>query len=187
MIKRLFVLFFSVTCLFLYCSCAHSNKDDPMSSTTYNGITTSVTTGIEGSSAYVGMTYNEFVEKYVDISYEQYWQYVFFVNSSGNNVVVKFSGDGKKIEKLASYTAVLPKAEDFSSLQKDMTIFDVVEKVGLPFRSATFGLQTLDFKSSNDEIFRINLKNNIEDNSIRVIEVCQIDDNNGEIIKTIVS
>ena len=186
MMKRLLAIFCLISCLVLYCSCDYSNKGDPTSSTTYNGITTSVTTGIEGSSAYVGMTYDEFVEKHIDISYEQYWQYVFFVNSDGNSAVIKFSGDGKKIEKIASYAAVSPKAEDFSSLQTDMTIFDVVEKVGLPFRSVTSGLQTLDFKASNDEMFRINWKNNIEDNSIRVVEVCKIDGETGEIIEKIV-
>lgn len=185
-----FLIIISLALIFTCCCACNKQPGEGKNpiTTNDNDVTTSSSeVNDKTSSIYVGMTYDEFVEKHSDTSYQQYSRYIFFVNSNGENVVIKFSGDGKRIEKFEKYTAVSPKSDDFYSLKKEMTIFEVVKKVGAPFRSVTSGLFTLDFKSSTGEIYRINWSDNNKENTIKLIEVSQIDDKNHEIIKTIIS
>ena len=85
----------------------------------------------------------------------QYGPYCFFKNSDGNAVVIKYyDHDLKIIERAERYPAThLPSVSDFEQVKEGMDMFEVVELVGLPARSVTFGLVSLDFLTASQDIF----------------------------------
>ena len=103
----------------------------------------------------VGMTYDEFSALMQDKSVFYYGLCAFF-EYEGKNVVVGFDGDDRKVIKKEVYADVgTAPASAFEAILPGMTVYEVVQLVGLPFRSATFGLSTLDFLCDNGDIYRV--------------------------------
>lgn len=99
-----------------------------------------------------GMTYEEFSAFVQDVSVFRYGKYAFF-EYEDKNIVVEFS-DKMKVVRKEVYADVGEVPESaFEAIQPGMTVYEVVQLVGLPFRSTTFGLSTLDFLCENGDIF----------------------------------
>lgn len=87
-----------------------------------------------------------------------YKGYGFFKDEAGNSVVIEYqySSDGKtRIVAGGKYyfTVPLPSVSDFEKVKEGMNIFEVVELVGLPVRSTTFGMTSLDFLTASEDIY----------------------------------
>ena len=87
-----------------------------------------------------------------------YGGYGFFKDQAGNSVVVeyRYSSDGKnRIVGGGKYylAAPLPSVSDFERVKEGMDIFEVVELVGLPVRSSTFGMTSLDFLTASENTY----------------------------------
>ena len=99
-----------------------------------------------------GMTYEEFSALMQDVSVFEYGMCAFF-EYENKNVVVGF-GDDTKVIRIEVYADVGEVPESaFEAIQPGMTVYEVVQLVGLPFRSTTFGLSTLDFLCENGDVF----------------------------------
>lgn len=99
-----------------------------------------------------GMTYEEFSAFVQDVSVFRYGKYAFF-EYEDKNIVVEFS-DKMKVVRKEVYADVGEVPESaFEAIQPGMTVYEVVQLVGLPFRSTTFGLSTLDFLCENGDVF----------------------------------
>ncbi len=114
-----------------------------------------------------GMTYDDVLS--VQEGCIPYQNYVFYRNSEGNNVVCKFNEDTQLLDEIMEFSLVEPTMESFSGIRKGMTVADVVKTVGLPIRSATFGLATLDFNCTDGTVYRISW-----DIDMKVIEVKKV-------------
>lgn len=96
----------------------------------------------------VGMSGAEFRETVPDDARFDYLEYSFFNDDKGNNCVVRFDkyGDGSIAElRIFPSKSTDVSAESFASINEGMTLFEVVEKVGLPTGTATFGFASLVF------------------------------------------
>jgi len=110
--------------------------------------------GNKSKKIYVGMPYEDYLKLMKKESVLELCSYV-FIKDGNNNVVVKFDADSEKVETIRFFTKKSVSSEDFSTITSGMNMFEVVEKVGLPFRSITFGLTTLDFLAEHNNIYRI--------------------------------
>ena len=115
-----------------------------------------------GRTAYdevsVGMTYDEF-ESFMDgKDVFAYGRYAFWRDENGDEFVVEFSGKEFKVNRMRSFSrqGVKPTSEDFENIIAGMGIFEVVERVGIPFRSVTSGFTTFDFLADDGTVYRIN-------------------------------
>lgn len=96
----------------------------------------------------VGMSRTKFGEIVPEVVRFDYLEYSFFADDNGNNCVVRFdkSGDGSIAEvRIFPSKSTDVSAESFASIHEGMTLFEVVEKVGLPTGTATFGFASLVF------------------------------------------
>lgn len=143
-----------IVILFLFCSigmlssCVSSNGDNNIA---------------------IGMTYDEVLSLQSDMKYLIHRNYMFYVDSDGKNIVVEFGNETYLVEKIEDFQTVAAEQDSFSSITEGMTVFDVVEKVGLPLRCTTSGLSTLDFQSMDGSMFRI-----LWDENMKVIEVTKV-------------
>ena len=79
-----------------------------------------------------------------------YCGYLFF-SYNGANVVAQTDADGKTLKKVEKYEMVTPDDAAFDNLEEGMTVFDLVEKVGLPKGSYTSGMISLFFETNDGE------------------------------------
>ena len=119
----------------------------------------------------LGMTYDDIAWTDGDPRFQQYFNYLFCETSDGKNMVAEFGRESQIIEKIEVFPAVQPESEAFSAIQEGMNLFDVVEKVGIPTDSVTFGLATLNFESADGSVFCITF----DYSQMSVIDVCQVD------------
>ena len=161
--------------LFLFCSCIKTNTLSNQTTTTQVEIcstqdthNTQFTTGgivdvdehvCENCNTIVGMEKEDFeifVEKY-DVF--RYMKWMFWKDENGNHCIAELSSDYKTINKAHFFlnTQIIPTKENFESITYGMDMFDVVEKVGIPFRSVTSGLATLDFLADDGTVYRVNI------------------------------
>ena len=119
----------------------------------------------------LGMTYDDIAWTDGDPRFQQYFNYLFCETSDGKNMVAEFGRESQIIEKIEVFPAVQPESEAFSAIQEGMNLFDVVEKVGIPTDSVTFGLATLNFDSADGSVFCITF----DYSQMSVIDVCQVD------------
>jgi hypothetical protein len=81
----------------------------------------------------------------------------FYKNLFGDSVVVRFSADFNTVadvqvySKLGTNTSV----KAFSEIETGMSIYDVVSKVGIPNRSTTSGMISMDFVANDGTEYRI--------------------------------
>ena len=114
----------------------------------------------------VGMTYDDILWTKDQPQFRLFFNYLFCKDSDGRNMVAEFGKESETIDKIEVFPGTQPDSVAFSAIQKGMNIFDVVERVGAPINSATFGLKTLDFESIDGDIYRIQF-----DTQMKVIEV----------------
>ena len=100
-----------------------------------------------------------------------YREYIFCKSDGENNVVCKVNSDTSLVEEVMEFPPAEPKKEAFSAICEGMTVTDVVKTVGLPFRTATFGLSTLDFQADDGTVYRIQW-----DEDMKVIDMTEIPD-----------
>ena len=113
----------------------------------------------------VGMTYDDILWTKDQPQFRLFFNYL-FCNDSGRNMVAEFGKESETIEKIEVFPDTQPAPAAFEAIQEGMNIFDVVERVGVPINSATFGLKTLDFESIDGDIYRIQF-----DTHMNVVEV----------------
>ena len=80
--------------------------------------------------------------------------YEFYKNADGKSVVVKLDSDHKEAVETKCFDSVTPTEETFAKIEKGMSVYEVVELVGLPARSVTFGICSTDF-DSEDGVWRV--------------------------------
>ena len=91
-----------------------------------------------------------------------YCGYVFFANENGESVVVEFSADRKQVARVETFPAVASMSEDGAQkIVPGMSVFDVVAIAGLPCRSATFGISSLDFHGDSAD-YRVEWDNDMK-------------------------
>lgn len=146
-------LFFLLITVFILSSCAGSDVSEDTGDSQFQ----------------IGMTRDDVLS--ADAECFQYLAYLFCKNNEGNNVVCKLNNDRQLIEKIWEFPSVEPTREAFSAICKGMTVTDVVKTVGLPFRTATFGLSTLDFQCDDGTVYRIQW-----DKDMKVIDMVEFSD-----------
>jgi hypothetical protein len=105
----------------------------------------------------IGMTYEEFHSFMDGKDVFSYGHYAFWTDENGNEIVVRFSNPELKIDRIEHFPrqGAKPTSEDFEKISVGMDMFDVVERVGKPFRSVTSGLMTLDFLAEDETVYRV--------------------------------
>ncbi len=147
-------------CFFMLSACASFDDPSEVTDTASNTISANEPSQNTIESSYDNtmrdsMSRDEFVSKYDQKIVLEYDCYI-FVKSENSSIVAEIdTGDYKTIKQVQTFAYVTPEANDFSKITVGMNVFEVVEKVGLPSGSETFGLSTLDFKCSDNTVFRI--------------------------------
>lgn len=120
----------------------------------------------------VGMKYND-ARKTVENKdgFFQLGGYLFYVDENGNNTVIELDENFQEVKSVKAFYTVKSNKKAFSEITEGMEVCEVVEKVGIPFRSVTSGLRTSDFKATDGSVFRINWNENMT-----VIEVYEVED-----------
>ena len=116
----------------------------------------------------VGMSYTESLQ-YLPETAKSFDVYTCFTQGD-ENIVVEYDGLFEKIVQIRSFDAVFPSEEDFSKVTPQMSFLEVVEQVGIPKRSVTFGISSTDFESAEGTYFRI-----IWDSQMKVYDVSKLD------------
>ena len=100
--------------------------------------------------------FSEFIEKYDTLS-NTGW--IFWIDENGSHFVASKPYGNKVIERVevCSAAQLNRTKEAFESIEYGMEIYDVVKIVGIPFRRATSGVNTLDFYADDGTIYRINV------------------------------
>ena len=94
----------------------------------------------------------------VDIPDEPFYRdsyFVFYNDENGNNVVVEKCAEHHSPIKLQSYADPHFTREDFYKLNVGMSIYEIVEMVGLPCRRVTSGAWTSDFLMDDGNYVRV--------------------------------
>ena len=106
----------------------------------------------------VGMTSAEVREglKSRNIEYFEYSPCFFFEDEEGMNVVVRTSVSADSLVKeVKRFKKTIGNSDDFGQIKEGMTIFEVVEFVGIPIESTTSGMSSVDFLSSDGSRYRV--------------------------------
>lgn len=119
-------------------------------------VLSSCNSNTDNGSAEALNTYDKLVSEYPNMHIQQYRGYVFYVDENGNNVVAELGDDYNTFVKTEKSPNVEPTIDDFSLIKAGMSVFEVVQKVGLPIGSHSFGLSTLIFEATDGTKFRIN-------------------------------
>ena len=127
--------------LVVLCSC--NNRNDP--ETKYQ------------CSICVGMSFEDVEATLRDFSTFEYIGYLFYRDTEGQNVVARFDQDMKRIEEIKMFDPVSIDAQAFETLRVGMTIYEVVERIGLPTGSYTFGIASLNFESKDGTVAWVQL------------------------------
>jgi hypothetical protein len=90
--------------------------------------------------------------------------YAFWRDENGNEFAVEFWGNNVKVNRIASFSrqGVKPTSEDFESIVSGMGMLEVVERVGIPFRSVASGFATFDFLADDGTVYRISFRSSGE-------------------------
>lgn len=99
----------------------------------------------------IGLTANEFHELFPEVNCFQYTYYTFFRNEQNDHCVVHFNESTFLIDEAKYYNAKTIDKSDrsFNQLTEGMTIYEVVERVGIPTKSRTSGLSTVMIEGEN--------------------------------------
>ena len=112
----------------------------------------------------IGMTYDEFESflKGKDVFTSDC--YAFWRDENGNEFAVEFWGNNVKVNRIASFSrqGAKPTSEDFESIVSGMGMLEVVERVGIPFRSVESGFATFDFLADDGTVYRISFRSSGE-------------------------
>lgn len=111
---------------------------------------------IDFSLKYSNMTYRN----YILIDYDDYF-----------NLVIEMSRDFQKVENVETLSKVSPTKESVAKIEIGMDFKDIIEIIGVPNGSYTFGVSSLDFVVTENCIIRIQLGENMEVISVKEIEV----------------
>lgn len=116
----------------------------------------------------LNLTFDEVegIKKDLEDSVFEYCGYAFFIYQN-NSVVVHYNGDYTEIKEIRSFDIKNVSSSVFAEIVSGMTVFDVVELVGLPFQSTTFGICSMDFKSADEKIFHIVWDNDMKVESVK--------------------
>ena len=115
----------------------------------------------EKDEIYVGMTRTELI-KYLDSKSIEYFEYssLLFFEEEVKNTVVRttsvYASDFKVLE-FGKYDKVDADKSKFEKIENGMSMFEIVELVGLPIDSTTFGMSSLDFLCSDGTRYRVYL------------------------------
>ena len=117
-------------------------------------------TPIEEGGIYIGMTEEKAREniKSRNVEYFDYGSLMFFENEEGKNTVIHTSPDASGVfllYEIGTFDKVVADQSAFEKIERGMSVLDVVELVGLPIGSTTFGMSSLDFECSNGTVYRI--------------------------------
>ena len=111
----------------------------------------------EGISA--GMSYEDLCDLLENKKSYQYYNYIFLTNKWGNPIVVELNYNDFSVSKIRCYsslwTSTSPHA--FEQIEEGMSIFEVTSRVGLPFGSTTFGMNSLSYYDTSGNECRIYL------------------------------
>lgn len=125
-------------------------------------------TAPSNESLSIGMTFSEVSGLKGD--YISFHYYVFHLNSDGHTIQIgEFGKDSGRVETITEFPAPEATPEAFTQITEGMPVTEVLRLVGVPSESATFGIDSLDFKSTAGTVFRI-----IWDQNQRVAEIINI-------------
>ena len=99
--------------------------------------------------------------------------YLFCKSEGGKGVLCRMNA-ADRVAEVTEFSPAGPQKEAFSEIRPGMTMPDVVTKIGFPIRSATFGLATLDFRSSDGSEYRIQWDENRDGANWTVVEISEI-------------
>lgn len=112
----------------------------------------------------------------------EYLGYIFYTDENGRNAIAQIDYENN-IVKNQSYNKLKVNENSFNKVKKGMNPFDVVKLVGIPFRSVTSGLITLDFKCDDGTVYRVGWSQvhssenqNAKFADLKVIEVYKVTD-----------
>lgn len=97
---------------------------------------------------------------YILIDYDDYF-----------NLVIEMSRDFQKVENVKALSKVSPTKESVTKIEIGMDFKDIIEIIGLPIRSYTFRISSLNFVVTKNCIIKIQLDEYMEVVSVKEIEV----------------
>lgn len=110
----------------------------------------------------------------LQIDYLRYGSYLFLSYDESNIVAMISSEDHSTLEKITMYVPVSSTDSDFEKINEGMTVFQVVESVGLPEGSFTHGMKSLYFNTTEGNVFVVYFNNN--DTVSKVVRLTQTPD-----------
>ena len=117
------------------------------------------------SLSYEQFTENEEIFKFLN--------YAFYESSNEVAVVAKLDHDKKEVVEIKEFDTVIPTAQTFSKIERGMSVYEVVELVGLPTRSVTFGFASTDFET-DDGVWRVQWDTDLSKEIMTVISVVAV-------------
>ena len=121
---------------------------------------------IEDIDKYKGASYEELSELFFGNEHFEHGEFVFIKDRRGTNVVAELKIGSNEVVDIRAYPPVSPSHEDFEKITDGMSVFDVVERVGIPFGSFTSGVDSLSFKASDGSVYMV-----VWDMNMKVSEV----------------
>ena len=110
---------------------------------------------------YIGMGKADFEECIPSESRYSYYAYCFYTNKWGNPVIVKFDyGTGTedpKVEDVRCFSrlGIRNSNRAFERLEKGMSIYEVVSKVGIPCGSHTYGMDSSAYQAKDGTVYTV--------------------------------
>ena len=103
--------------------------------------------------------------EHLDIEFPEnafmYERFGFYYDENDSCIVIERCWDHFEPINSKSYHIDEVTSEDFERIEPGMTVYQVVELVGIPFRSGTSGISTTDFQTADEKIFRIHWDKNM--------------------------
>ena len=112
---------------------------------------------VESGKVHVGMSYADFKEAIDGKECFQYVGYAFYETENGMIEAAHFDGAYTEVKEVKSFDKAKTNrsTKSFESIREGMTIWEVIEKVGLPYGTETFGMISLAFKANNGDCYSI--------------------------------
>lgn len=117
------------------------------------------------------LSYEEIIEFSLKYSNIMYSNYILIDYDDYFNFVIEMSRDFQKVENVKALSKVSPTKESVTKIEIGMDFKDIIEIIGLPIGSYTFGISSLDFVVTENCIIRIQLDEYMEVVSVKEIEV----------------
>ncbi len=96
--------------------------------------------------------------------------YAFIEEKSDQSIVVEFSSDMQGVVKKEQYDFSSNYfVQDFDRIVPGMSVYEVVELIGMPIGSSTSGMRSLDFSSNDSSIYRV-----LWDDEMKVVECYKV-------------